>query len=132
VGEIGVGLVVLVGAVHGDTAADAVACATKISGLRVFRDDHGKMNRSVADVGGSVLVVSQFTLAGDVRKGRRPSFVAAADPATAEPLIATFCEVVRAQEIRVEQGVFGADMTVTIVNDGPVTLIVDAQDGVVL
>ena len=132
VGEIGVGFVVLVGIEHDDTESDVAAAARKIAGLRVFRDADGRMNLSLADVHGSMLVISQFTLAGDVRKGRRPSFVGAADPAVAEPLCERFCELVATEGIPVERGIFGADMTVTIVNDGPVTLLVDTTDGVVM
>jgi D-tyrosyl-tRNA(Tyr) deacylase len=132
VGSIDIGLLVLVGAGPNDTEADAVAAANKISGLRIFSDSAGKMNLGLSDVGGSMLVVSQFTLAGDVRKGRRPSFVNAARPEIAEPLVSAFCDAAAATGIRVEQGVFGADMKVSLVNDGPVTLIVDTRDGVVL
>ena len=132
VGSIDVGLLVLVGAFPGDTEADAIAAATKISGLRIFSDVAGKMNLALSDVEGSMLVVSQFTLAGDVRKGRRPSFVNAARAEQAEPLVAAFCRAATAAGVRVEQGVFGADMTVSLVNDGPVTLIVDTREGVVV
>lgn len=132
VGSVGTGLLVLVGFVDGDTEADAVAAAEKITSLRIFRDGDGKMNRSLADVGGSMLVVSQFTLAGEVRKGRRPSFVRAARPQVAEPLVAVFCDAVAAMGTSVEQGVFGADMKVSLLNDGPVTLIVETRDGVVV
>lgn len=129
VGEIGHGLLVLVGAVPADTGRDADALADKLAGLRIFRDDDGKMNRSVRDVGGAVLVVSQFTLMGDVRRGRRPSFTRAAPPATAEPLVASFAEALRARELDVSEGRFGAMMEVRLVNDGPVTLIVETADG---
>jgi D-tyrosyl-tRNA(Tyr) deacylase len=132
VGSIDAGLLVLVGAVTADTESDAMAAATKIAGLRIFRDAEDKMNLSLADVDGSMLVVSQFTLAGDVRKGRRPSFVQAAHPEIAEPLVETFCRTVSEAGIRVEQGVFGADMTVSLVNDGPITLIVETRDGAVV
>lgn len=132
VGEIAIGFVVLVGIEHQDTEADVVAAARKIAGLRVFRDADGRMNRSLVDVGGSMLVISQFTLTGDVRKGRRPSFVGAAVPSVAEPLCERFCEIVAAEGIPVERGVFGADMTVSIVNDGPVTILVDTTDGLVM
>ena len=132
VGSIGTGLLVLTGFLPADTEADAVAAAKKIAGLRIFRDDDGKMNRSLADVDGSMLVVSQFTLAGDVRKGRRPSFVNAARPHVAEPLVAAFCDAVAATGINVEQGIFGADMKVSLLNDGPVTLIVETHDGVIV
>jgi D-tyrosyl-tRNA(Tyr) deacylase len=132
VGAIGCGLVVLVGVVPTDSEADARIAASKIAGLRIFRDPDGKMNLSMADVGGSMLVVSQFTLAGDVRKGRRPSFVNAARPDVAEPLIAVFCDAVSDGGIPVEQGVFGADMKVNLVNDGPITLIVDTCEGAIV
>jgi D-tyrosyl-tRNA(Tyr) deacylase len=132
VGSIDIGLLVLVGAGPNDTEADAIAAANKISGLRIFSDADGKMNLGLSDVDGSMLVVSQFTLAGDVRKGRRPSFVNAARPEVAEPLVSAFCHAAVATGIRVEQGVFGADMKVSLVNDGPVTLIVDTRDGAVL
>jgi D-tyrosyl-tRNA(Tyr) deacylase len=131
VGSIDRGLLVLVGVVPSDTEADAVAAAKKIAGLRIFRDKADKMNLSLADVDGSMLVVSQFTLAGDVRKGRRPSFVNAARPDSAEPLVEAFCAAVTASGVPVQQGVFGADMTVSLVNDGPVTLIVETSDGLV-
>lgn len=129
VGSIDHGLVILVGIVPSDNEADVAASASKISGLRIFTDAGGKMNLSVADVGGKVLVVSQFTLAADVRKGRRPSFTGAADPAYAEPLIATFCATLKSEGLHVEHGVFGAHMEVSLVNDGPVTIIVDTADG---
>jgi D-tyrosyl-tRNA(Tyr) deacylase len=132
VGAIDIGLLVLVGVAPNDTEADAISAATKISGLRIFSDAAGKMNLALGDVGGSMLVVSQFTLAGDVRKGRRPSFVNAARPEIAEPLVMAFCSAAAATGVRIEQGVFGADMTVSLVNDGPVTLIVETRDGAVV
>jgi D-tyrosyl-tRNA(Tyr) deacylase len=132
VGSIDIGFLVLVGAGPNDTEADAIAAANKISGLRIFNDADGKMNLGLSDVDGSMLVVSQFTLAGEVRKGRRPSFVNAARPEIAEPLVSAFCRAAVATGIRVEQGVFGADMKVSLVNDGPVTLIVDTRDGAVV
>ncbi|MCZ7533450.1 MAG: D-aminoacyl-tRNA deacylase [Acidimicrobiia bacterium] len=132
VGEIGLGLVVLVGVEVDDVAADAVVCASKIAGLRIFRDDEDKMNRSVEEVGGAVLVVSQFTLAGDVRKGRRPSFVTAARPEAAQPLVQRFCTELESRGLNVETGVFGAMMEVSLVNDGPVTIIVESRDGKIL
>ena len=125
VGEIGHGLLVLLGITHGDTPEQAEWLADKIVGLRVFRDDEDKMNRSVADVGGGVLVVSQFTLYGDCRKGRRPSFVGAAPPELAEKLYGGFVEAVKAQGVPTATGRFGAMMQVELVNDGPVTLILD-------
>jgi D-tyrosyl-tRNA(Tyr) deacylase len=125
IGAIGPGLLVLLGVAHADTAADAAGLAKKIYELRIFDDEAGMMNRSLADTGGEVLVVSQFTLFGDVRKGRRPSFVAAAAPALGreryEEVIAAF----RALGPRTATGEFGADMEVTSINLGPVTILID-------
>lgn len=129
VGEVGHGLLVLVGVTHEDDTEDARALAGKIAGLRVFADDGGAMNLSVADVGGEVLVVSQFTLYGDARRGRRPSFGAAARPEQAEPLVTALVEAVRAEGVSVETGSFGALMAVELVNDGPVTLILETSGG---
>lgn len=129
IGEIGPGLLVLVGAAAGDTAADAAALADKLAGLRVFPDDEHRMNRSLGDVGGEALVVSQFTLLGDVRKGRRPSFTAAADPDVAAPLVDAVAARLAEQGVRCATGRFGAMMEVELVNDGPVTLVVDVADG---
>jgi len=129
VGEIGRGLLVLLGVRTGDTADQARWLADKVVGLRIFEDDQGKMNVSVADVGGSVLVVSRFTLYGDCEKGRRPSFIAAARPEVAEPLYEAFANAVRLHGVPVATGRFGAMMQVELVNDGPVTLILDAPDG---
>lgn len=129
VGAIGTGLVVLVGASTTDTGADAAALAAKVVGLRVFRGDGSGFDRSVVDVGGSVLVVSQFTLHADVRRGRRPSFTRAAGGDEAEPLYETFVAELRATGVPVETGVFGAMMSVALVNDGPVTLVVETSDG---
>jgi D-tyrosyl-tRNA(Tyr) deacylase len=126
-GAIGQGLLVLLGVAPGDTAAQAQWLADKVVGLRVFNDAEGKMNLSVADVGGKVLVVSQFTLYGDCRKGRRPSFVEAAPPELAVPQYEAFVAAVRAQGIPTATGRFGAMMQVELVNDGPVTLIVDSK-----
>ncbi len=126
VGRIGAGLVALVGVRHEDEDADAERLAGRIAHLRMFRDDDGSMNRSVLDVGGSVLVVSQFTLYADTRKGRRPSFVAAAPPEQAEPLIEQFVGALRALGVAVETGRFRTHMQVGLVNDGPVTLLVDS------
>src|SRR5205823_7440795 len=123
VGVIGPGLLVLLGIAPADSRDDAVWLADKIVGLRIFSDEAGKMNRSVAEVGGGVLVVSQFTLYGDCRKGRRPSFIGAAPPETAVPLYEAFLDAVRALGVPVAAGRFGADMQVELVNDGPVTLI---------
>ncbi|MGM0574612.1 MAG: D-aminoacyl-tRNA deacylase [Myxococcota bacterium] len=120
-------LLVLLGAGDGDDRRGADYLAKKICGLRVFEDDEGKMNRSVADVGGSLLVVSQFTLYGDCRKGRRPSFVAALVPEEAERLVERFVEVARREVEHVETGRFGAHMDVHLVNDGPVTLLLDSD-----
>jgi D-aminoacyl-tRNA deacylase len=125
VGEIGAGLVALVGVTHADTAEQATWLAAKVAGLRIFEDAGGKMNRSVGDVEGAVLTVSQFTLYGDCRKGRRPSFDAAARPDHARELYEQFVAALRARGVRVETGVFQARMRVALVNDGPVTLIVD-------
>lgn len=128
VGEIGVGFLVLLGITHADDTADAALLARKVAGLRVFEDDGGKMNLSLADVGGAVLAVSQFTLYGDVRKGRRPSFTDAARPEQAEPLYRHFCQMLAAEGIAVEEGVFQAHMAVSLVNDGPVTLWLDTLE----
>lgn len=124
-GRIGLGLVALVGATHDDDSATARRLADKIANLRVFPDDDGAMNRSCLDVGGSVLVVSQFTLYGDTRKGRRPSFVAAAPPEVAEPLVDEVVAHLRAAGLEVATGVFRTHMDVALVNDGPVTLMVE-------
>ena len=125
VGRIGRGVVVLVGVTHGDGRAEAEWLAAKIAGLRVFDDEAGKMNRSLADVGGALLVVSQFTLYGDARKGRRPSFTDAAAPEMAEPLVDYFVEGLRDAGFPVATGVFGAHMDVEIHNDGPVTMLIE-------
>jgi D-tyrosyl-tRNA(Tyr) deacylase len=127
VGEIGLGLLVLLGVSRQDTPEDAQRLADKMVGLRIFADAEEKMNLSVADVGGSVLVVSQFTLYGDCRKGRRPSFIDAAPPETAVPLYEVFINTVKAHGVPVATGRFGAMMQVDLVNDGPVTLIVDTE-----
>jgi D-tyrosyl-tRNA(Tyr) deacylase len=123
---IGRGLLVLLGVETGDGAAAADLLARKIKALRIFEDEAGKMNRSVLDVGGSLLVVSQFTLLADVRKGNRPSFIAAALPAQAEPLYERFCATLRAAGLPVATGRFGARMAVRLVNDGPVTIWLDS------
>jgi D-tyrosyl-tRNA(Tyr) deacylase len=127
VGAIGRGLMILVGVTHGDGPDQADWLARKAAGLRIFEDSAGKMNLSLLDVEGQALVVSQFTLYGDIRKGRRPSFVDAADPDIAEPLIQRFAQTLRQHGIPVEMGVFGAHMMVEIHNDGPVTLILERQ-----
>lgn len=126
VGEIGPGLCVLVGVTHDDSVATAVAMATKLWHLRIMGDDEGVMNRSVADAGGAVLVVSQFTLYGDTSRGRRPSWVAAAPRPVAEPLVDAVVAELRRLGATVATGRFGAHMLVELVNDGPVTLVVDA------
>lgn len=125
IGRIGRGFVVLVGVAHSDGEAEARLLARKIAGLRVFEDNDGKMNLSLSDVGGAVLAISQFTLYADVRKGRRPSFTDAARPEQAEPLYQRFCELLRAEDVPVQQGVFQAHMEVELVNDGPVTIWMD-------
>jgi D-tyrosyl-tRNA(Tyr) deacylase len=125
VGRIDRGLMILLGIKVGDTEAEAEWLARKIAGLRIFADNDGKFNLSVRDAGGSALVVSQFTLYGDTRKGRRPSFTDAAPPETAEPLVDRFVEYLGAEGLAVETGVFGAVMQVQIHNDGPVTLILE-------
>jgi D-aminoacyl-tRNA deacylase len=126
-GEIGLGLLVLLGVTHEDTEADAIYLAEKIAGLRVFDDVDGKMNRSVEDAAGSVLVVSQFTLYGDVRRGKRPSFDAAAPPEQARRLYEFFVERIRAAGLRCETGRFQEMMQVELVNEGPVTILLDSS-----
>ena len=128
-GRIETGLLALVGVADGDGGQDALAAATKIVGMRIFPDGDGKMNVSLADAGGAVLLVSQFTLLADVRRGRRPAFTAAADPAAAIPILAALSEAIEAEGIRVEHGRFGAHMLVDLVNDGPVTIVFDVVDG---
>lgn len=125
--RIELGLAVLVGVARGDGPADVTYTASKIHGLRVFADEQGKMNRSVSDVGGSALVVSQFTLLGDVRRGRRPSFIDAADPPQARALYEALGAELRSLGTPVEMGVFQADMKVALVNDGPVTILIDSR-----
>ena len=129
IGRIGRGLVVLLGVAHNDGASQVDRLADKIVGLRVFEDDAGKMNRSLTEVGGSMLVISQFTLYGDCRKGRRPSFTDAAPPELAEQLYEAFVARVRDQGIEVATGRFRAQMCVSPVNDGPVTLWIDTAVG---
>lgn len=128
-GQVEKGYMVLVGVETGDTEQDMRYCAEKVAGLRVFEDENGKMNLSVKDVGGAVLAVSQFTLLGDARHGRRPSFSNAARPEEANALYEAFCEALRAENIRVETGVFQTDMQVELVNDGPVTILLDSRKG---
>ncbi|MBN2984804.1 MULTISPECIES: D-aminoacyl-tRNA deacylase [Cohnella] len=127
VGEIGTGLLLLVGIGQEDEERDIGWMAEKVSGLRIFEDGSGKMNDSVMDAGGAILSVSQFTLYGDCRSGRRPSFASAARPEKANELYERFNERLRAKGLEVRTGVFGADMEVSLVNDGPVTLIVDSR-----
>lgn len=127
VGRIESGLVLLVGVTHEDTEQDARYLADKIAGLRIFEDADGKMNLSLLDVGGQVLSVSQFTLYGDVRKGKRPNFMAAARPDQAEPLYEQFNGMLREHGVDVQTGRFGAMMDVELVNWGPVTLVVDSK-----
>ena len=126
-GQIGLGLLVLLGVGRDDSDADAVYLAEKIAGLRVFEDGEGKMNRSVKDVGGSVLAVSQFTLYGDVRRGKRPSFDSAAPPEKARLLYEFFVEQIRAAGLRCETGRFQAMMKVELVNEGPATILLDSS-----
>ena len=125
VGEIGAGLCVLVGVTHGDDESRAQRLAEKVWQLRVFADDDAVMNRSLAETTRAALVVSQFTLYGDTRRGRRPSWAAAAPPALAEPLVAAFTDALRELGAAVATGRFGADMAVELVNDGPVTLLLE-------
>jgi D-tyrosyl-tRNA(Tyr) deacylase len=125
VGSIGQGVVVLIGVTHGDTREQADWLAEKIAGLRIFEDAEGKMNLGLADVGGAALVVPQFTLYGDARKGRRPGFSDAAPPEVAEPLVDHFAQALQARGVPVATGVFRAHMLVEIHNDGPVTILLE-------
>ena len=127
VGRVELGLCVLVGVGREDSEQDAATLADKVVGLRIFEDDAQKMNRSVLDVGGAVLAVSQFTLFGDVRKGRRPSFTEAMEPARAEVLFEKFCAECRSRGVRTETGRFRTHMLVSLENDGPVTILLDTQ-----
>ncbi len=129
VGRIGPGLLVLLGVRHDDQPGDAQYLAQKIVGLRIFEDEQGKMNRSLLDSAGQMLVVSQFTLLGDCRKGRRPSFVSAATPELAERLYEDFAAAVREQGVTVATGRFRAQMNVALINHGPVTLLLDTRTG---
>ena len=125
VGAIGCGVVLLVGVTHGDTEEQAEWLARKIAGLRIFEDSAGKINASLLDVDGAALVISQFTLYADIRKGRRPSFTDAAQPEIAEPLVNHFTQALRDRGVPVETGLFGAHMLVEIHNDGPVTIMLE-------
>ena len=127
VGSIGAGLLVLLGVEKGDQDSDFDYLVDKTLGLRIFEDDAGKMNLSAGQVAAEVLVISQFTLLGDVRRGKRPAFTSAEDPAIAEPTYKRFVEAIRASGLKVEEGVFGADMKVHLVNDGPVTILLDSR-----
>ena len=129
VGSIGSGLLILLGVADGDTEADLDWLARKCAGLRIFPDDEGRMNRSVLEIGGEALVVSQFTLLGDCSRGRRPSFVGAAAPEIADRMYQEFVARLRAEGIGTQTGVFRATMEVELVNDGPVTLILDSTTG---
>lgn len=129
VGEIGAGLLILLGVAKPDTPANAAFLVDKIVNLRIFQDADGKMNRSLLDIQGSLLVVSQFTLYGDCRKGRRPGFDAAAPAEQARTLYESFVEIARRSGLRVETGVFQAHMEVALVNDGPVTLMLETNEG---
>lgn len=126
VGQIGKGLMVLVGVTHTDTIEDAKYLAGKVAGIRIFEDEQGKMNLGLQDIGGEVLSVSQFTLYGDCRKGKRPGFSDAARPEVATPIYKAFNEALRSLGVGVETGIFGADMDVSLTNWGPVTLIIDS------
>ena len=126
VGSIGIGLLALVGVGHGDTPEIARQMADKTVGLRIFRDDEGRTNRSVVDVGGEVLAVSQFTLYADTRKGRRPSFLDAAPPDLGDELYCAYADAVASHGVRVARGIFGAEMAVELVNDGPFTIWLDS------
>jgi D-aminoacyl-tRNA deacylase len=125
VSRCGHGLAVLLGIAAGDGEDEARNLAGKVARLRIFENEDGRFDRSLVDVGGEALVVSQFTLIADTRKGNRPSFTSAADPATAEPLYATFCDALEGEGVHVARGVFGARMEVSLVNDGPVTIVLD-------
>jgi D-tyrosyl-tRNA(Tyr) deacylase len=127
VGAIGQGLMVLLGVAQKDTSKDATYLAEKTASLRIFEDDNGKMNRSIEDIDGSILVVSQFTLLGDCRKGRRPGFTDAAPPELAETLYQDYVDALRRKGVTVATGVFRADMQVALVNDGPVTIMLDSR-----
>ncbi len=125
VAQIGLGLVVLLGVGPGDTRADAQELAEKVVNLRIFQDEQGKMNLSCLDVNGEIIVVSQFTLYADTRRGRRPSFIEAAPPNLAEPLFDYFCELLNGMGVAAQKGIFGEHMVVDIQNDGPVTIVLE-------
>ena len=127
VGCIGKGFMVLCGVEDGDTQDDVRYCVDKTVNLRIFEDDEGKMNRSILDDGGEILAISQFTLHGDVRHGRRPSFIRAARPELAVPMYEAYCQGLRDAGVHVETGIFQADMKVSLINDGPVTLLIDSM-----
>lgn len=127
-GQINKGFLLLLGVECTDTQQDAIKLVNKVVGLRVFTDANDKMNLSLADVGGEVLVVSNFTLYADCSHGRRPSFINAARPEISQPLYEFFCDEIRKNNIKVETGIFGADMKVELLNDGPVTIIIDSED----
>ena len=129
ISEIGAGYLVLVGVEDGDTESDMIYCADKIAGLRVFEDENDKMNLSVKDVGGEVLLVSQFTLLGDARHGRRPSFIAAARPEVAQPMCDAMKKRLEGAGLSVKSGKFQAHMHVQLLNDGPVTILLDSRKG---
>ena len=127
-GQIGLGLLVLLGVGQDDSEVQVKILADKIVHMRIFGDDEGKMNRSLLDIGGEVLVVSQFTLYADIRRGRRPSFTNAAPPSLAEPLVERFKDAITAYGLRVADGIFGAHMQVELLNDGPVTIWMDSEE----
>jgi len=130
IGEVAGGLIIPICAVEGDSVAEAELLARKVAKLRIFRDEEDRMNRSIADIGGSVLVVSQFTLAADLSRGNRPGFSRAAAPEVGRELYEQFCRLIAAEGIAVETGEFGADMAVSLINDGPVTIWMDSRDWV--
>ena len=130
IGEVAGGLLILICAVEGDSVAEAELLARKVAKLRIFRDEEDRMNRSITDIGGSVLVVSQFTLAADLSRGNRPGFSRAAAPEVGRELYEQFCRLIAAEGIAVETGEFGADMVVSLINDGPVTIWMDSRDWV--
>lgn len=126
-GAIDKGYVLLVGITHEDTAEDVAYCAKKVAELRLWEDEAGKMNHSITEIGGAILSVSQFTLYGDTKKGRRPSFTSAARPEQAKPMWEAFNDALRAYGLQIETGIFGAMMDVSLINDGPVTILIDSM-----